>query len=184
MIGYGSVGQGVAATARAYGGAVTVVEVDPARVLQAAYDSYHTASLEEALPVCDVIATGTGAPKVISARHLSLLKDGAFLLNIGHRADEIDVSALLAYPHEEVLPYVEAVHFGERTVYLLAGGSMFNLTAGWGDSLNAFDITLAVMTAGIQYLVTAGSQLTPGVHLLPRSAWEPVLKPSEGSRTA
>jgi adenosylhomocysteinase len=183
VIGYGSVGQGVAATARAYGGAVTVVELDPARALQAAYDGYHTASLEEALPVCDVIATGTGAHNVIADQHYSLLKNGTFLLNIGHRADEIDVSALLAYPHEEVLPYVEAVHLGERTVYLLAGGSMFNLTAGWGDSLNAFDITLAVMTAGIHYLVTAGSRQPPGVHLLPRSAWEPVLKPSGGSWT-
>ena len=177
VIGYGSVGQGVAAAARAYGGAVTVVDIDPARALQAAYDGYHTASLEDALLVCDVIATGTGASRVIAEHHLAFLKDGAFLLNIGHYADEIEVSALRAYPHEDVLPDVEAVHFDDRTVYLLAGGSMFNLTAGWGDSLNAFDITLAVMTAGIRYMVTAGSQQSPGVHLLPRSAWEPVLMP-------
>lgn len=62
-----------------------------------------------------------------------------------------------------------------QSIYLLAGGSMFNLIAGWGDSLNAFDITLAVMTAGINYMVTEGSQHPPGVHLLPSSAWEPVL---------
>ena len=54
------------------------------------------------------------------------------------------------------MPYVNAYQLNEKTVYLLANGSMFNLTAGYGDSLNAFDVTLAVMAAGIGHIVGAG----------------------------
>ena len=40
VIGYGLVGQGVAAAAKAFGGQVMVAEIDPARRLQAAYDGW------------------------------------------------------------------------------------------------------------------------------------------------
>lgn len=176
VIGYGSVGQGVAATARAYGGAVSVVERDPVRVLQAAYDGWPVESLEEALSRADVIVTATGAAGILSAKHFAMLKDGAFLLNVGHRADEIDAQALLAYPHATVLPFIEEVQLSGRSVFLIAGGAMMNLTAGEGDSLNAFDLTLAVMAAGIGYMVQEAAYRPPGVYLLPRSAWEAALK--------
>ncbi len=175
VVGYGLVGQGVAAAARAYGGTVIVAEIDPARQLQARYDGWQVTPLAEALPQADVIATATGAHHVISAAHLPLLRDGVFLLNAGHASDEMDVAALRAYPHEAVLPYVEAFAINGRTVYLLAGGAMFNLTAGWGDSLNAFDVTLAVMAAGIGHVVGTGEAAPPGVHILPRSVWTAVL---------
>lgn len=175
VVGYGLVGQGVAAAARAYGGTVTVAEIDPARQLQARYDGWPVLPLAEALPQADVIATATGAHHVISAAHLPLLRDGVFLLNAGHAGDEIDVAALRAYPHETLLPYVEAFAVNGRTVYLLAGGAMFNLTAGWGDSLNAFDVTLAVMAAGIGHIVAQGASAPPGVHILPRAVWTAVL---------
>ena len=94
---------------------------------------------------------------------------------MGHRADEIDVEALLAHPHQEALPFVEAVQVGGRLVYLFAGGSMANLTAGEGDSLNAFDLTLAVLAAGIGYIAGPGAERPPGVYLLPREVWEACL---------
>jgi adenosylhomocysteinase len=113
---------------------------------------------------------------VIGAAHLPLLRDGAFLLNVGHRADEIDAAAIRANPHEYLLPFIEAVRLGDRTIYLFAGGSMANLTAGKGDSLNSFDLTVALLAAGIGHLVGAGEQAPPGVHLLPREVWEVYLK--------
>ncbi len=176
VIGYGSVGRGVADAARAYGGTVCIAERDPARALEAQYAGWHVSSLIEALPIADVIVTATGAQQVIQAVHFSHLKDGAFLINVGHRADEMDVSALLQHPHEEVLPFVEAIQLdNRRTVYLFAGGSMANLTAGKGDSLNSFDLTLAIMATGISHIIGAGAHEAPGVHLLPRSVWEPIL---------
>jgi adenosylhomocysteinase len=172
VVGYGSVGRGVADAARAYGGAVCVAERDAARAMEAAYAGWEVRPLEEAITEADVIVTATGARGVINAAHLARLRDGAFLLNVGHHADEIDVAALLAFPHNEVLPFIEAVEIDAKTVYLFAGGSMANLTAGQGDSLNAFDLTLAILTSGIGYIAGAGAEAPPGIHTLPRAVWE------------
>ena len=175
LIGYGSVGQGIAKTARAYGGTVTIAEKDPVREIEASYDGWPVRPLAEAIPDSDIIVTATGASGVIGAGHIPLLKDNAILLNCGHSNVEIDVAALRAYPSEQVLPYIEAFMIGEKRVYLLAGGAMFNLTAGEGDSLNAFDVTLAVLISGIGHIVGPGANWSPGVHLLPREVWAAVI---------
>jgi adenosylhomocysteinase len=175
VIGYGLVGQGVAAAAKAYGGQVIVAEIDPARALQARYDGWAVFDLASAVSQADVIATATGAKNVLSARHLQQAKDGVFILNVGHVTAEIDVGFLQNLPHSEPMPFVNAYQLEEKTLYLLANGSMFNLTAGYGDSLNAFDVTLAVMAAGIGHIVGDGARQQPGLYLLPQSAWQPAL---------
>ena len=171
VVGYGLVGQGVAATARALGGMVCVAERDPARCLEAGYAGFEIGTLEDLAPRADIIVTATGVRNVLNANHFARLKDGCFLLNVGHTADEIDVAALGA--RTEVIPFVEEVAIGDRVIYLFAGGSMANLTAGQGDSLNAFDLTLATMVAGIRFICTEDAQkFAPGVHALPRPVWE------------
>ncbi|MDN0087208.1 adenosylhomocysteinase [Yersinia nurmii] len=175
VIGYGLVGQGVAASAKAYGGQVSVAEIDPARALQARYDGWPVVELAEAVKEADVIATATGAKNVLSGVRLADAKDGVFILNVGHVAEEIDTAFLKRYPCTEPMQYVFAYAIGEKTLYLLADGSMFNLTAGYGDSLNAFDVTLAVMAAGIGHIVGAGESAEAAVYLLPQSAWGSVL---------
>jgi adenosylhomocysteinase len=176
VLGYGLVGRGVADAARAFGGAVSIAERDPARALEAAYAGWLVEPLEKALPEADVVVTATGVAGVLGAEHFALLREGAFLLNVGHRADEIDLAALRAYPCAEALPFVEAFQIEQKTIYLFAGGSMANLTAGKGDSLNSFDLTLAVLAAGIGYLVQSAGDATIGVHLLPRQVWEGLLR--------
>jgi adenosylhomocysteinase len=172
VIGYGLVGQGVAAAAKAYGGQVIVAEIDPARALQARYDGWAVVSLASAVSQADVIATATGAKNVLSSQHLQQAKDGVFILNVGHVTAEIDVGFLQNLPHSEPMPFVNAYQLEDKTLYLLANGSMFNLTAGYGDSLNAFDVTLAVMAAGIGHIVGDGARQQPGLYLLPQSAWQ------------
>ena len=156
VIGYGLVGQGVAAAAKAFGGQVMVAEIDPARRLQAAYDGWHVVDLQDAIASADVVATATGAKKVVNSTALDNAKDGVFILNVGHVAEEIDCGYLRHFSHDEVMPYINAYRVGDKTVYLMANGSMLNLTAGFGDSLNAFDVTLAVMASGIHHIVTDG----------------------------
>lgn len=175
VIGYGLVGRGVAESARAFGGLVMIAERDDARALEAMYAGWQVKDFEAALPEADVVVTATGADNILRTEHIALLRDSAFLLNVGHRADEIDLTALRTHPHEEVLPYVEAFQIGQRTIYLFAGGSMANLTAGKGDSLNSFDLTSAVLTAGIGHLVRVDETMPPSLHLLPRSVWEKCL---------
>ena len=175
VIGYGSVGQGVAESARAYGGNVAIVENDHGRALEAAYAGWDVLSLPVALETADVIVTATGVPAVLAEQHLTRLKPGAFLLNVGHSNDEIDVVALRSYPHCTVMPFVEEFILPGGKIYLLAGGSMVNLAAGYGDSLNAFDLTLALMIATIGFVVKSSGLYKPAVHELPRAVWESVL---------
>lgn len=172
VVGYGLVGQGVAASARAFGGVVSVAEKDPTRRLQARYDGWHTAELEELAASADVVVTATGVPGVVGAEVIALLPPGCFLLNVGHVADEIELSAL--GERRQVLPFVEACRVGDREVYLLAEGSMANLTAGHGDSLNAFDVTAAVMVAGVGFVAGLEGGWEPGVHPLPEEVWRGV----------
>lgn len=175
VIGYGLVGQGVAHSAKAYGGKVIVAEIDKARALQAEYDGWQVMPLEQAIKIADVIATATGAKNVVSAALLQQAKSGVFILNVGHVAEEIDVLFLKQHTMHEPMPYINAYQLGEKTIYLLADGSMFNLTAGYGDSLNAFDVTLAVMASGIGHIVGEGEKAENGVYLLPQAVWEKVL---------
>ena len=91
-------------------------------------------------------------------------------------AQEIDVPYLKENAnHSEPMPYVNAYTLNGKTLFLLADGSMFNLTAGYGDSLNAFDVTLAVMAAGIGHIVGEGSTHKNGLYLLPEKAWKAAL---------
>ncbi|MGZ3459993.1 MAG: hypothetical protein ACXU86_15985, partial [Archangium sp.] len=116
---------------------------------------------------------------VLGAEEVKHLKAGSFLLNVGHLAHEIDVKAL--GPRREVVPHVEETRPHGRPVYLFAGGSMANLTAGWGDSLNAFDVTLATMVAGLGFIFSEGSGGRPGLSPLPRQVWAEVASAAAGS---
>lgn len=176
VVGYGTVGQGLAASARAYGGTVMVAEVDPARAVQAAYDGWLTGSVEELAPLADVIVTGTGARHVLPWTVMQKLKNGCFLLNSGHRSDEMELAPLLEREVDAPVAFVTSHSLPSgNTVYLLAKGAMANLTAGEGDSLNSFDVTLAVMAEGIGHIVGSGVDASAGVHLLPREVWQRVL---------
>ncbi len=169
VVGYGLVGQGVAEAARAFGGAVSITERDAARRLSATYAGWHTSELTDLAERADVVVTATGVPDVIGEEVIRHLKPGCFLLNVGHVANEINLSKLGT--RREVIPFVEACEIDGKTVYLFAGGSMANLTAGHGDSLNAFDLTLAVMVAGLEFMVSEGATWRAGVHPLPRGVW-------------
>jgi adenosylhomocysteinase len=171
----------VALTARALGGTVSVAERDPARAVQARYEGFPAGALEDLLPAADVVVTATGARGVLAARHFALLPDDCILLNVGHTADEIEVAAL--GPLAPVIPFLEEARVGGRTVFLFSGGSMANLVAGLGDTLNSFDITLATMVAGLGFVLSrAARAFPPGLHPLPRSAWEDVARAAASSR--
>ncbi len=172
VIGYGSVGRGVCDAARAFGGTVSVVERDPGRALEATYAGWRVGSLEELAPQTDVLVTATGAARVVLAEHLEALPDGAFLLNVGHRTEEIDPAAFSGWTREDCLPHVSAWSRDGRTCYLFANGAMANLSAGQGDSVNAFDRTLAILTEAMGFLVSEGTGHAPGLHVLPSTVWQ------------
>jgi adenosylhomocysteinase len=178
VVGFGLVGQGVAVTARALGGTVSIAEKDPARSLRARYEGFPTGALEELVTGADVIVTATGARHVLNGRHFPRLADGCILMNVGHTADEIEVAALGTL--RDVIPFVQESAVGGKAVYLFAGGSMANLTAGQGDTLNSFDITMATMLAGLRFVFSKEARaVPPGLHPLPRAVWEDVARQAD-----
>jgi adenosylhomocysteinase len=169
VVGYGLVGEGIAAYARLLGGVPHVVDPDPARQIVARHNGCVVAAFEEGLRQADVVVTATGREQVLREEHLGLLRDGAFLINAGHSSREMDIDALRSHPVRSVLPHLEEVELGGHRVYLLAGGAMFNLAAGSGDPYDAFDVTSALMLEGIAYMIDncrnhpAGLQPMPAV---------------------
>jgi hypothetical protein len=84
VFGYGSVGRGVAAYFRGYNSIVSVIEPQPVLRLRALLDGFDVPDREAALREADIVVTVTGAPKVITADDLVLLRDGVVLVSAGH----------------------------------------------------------------------------------------------------
>ena len=134
--GYGNVGKGSAETLNNHRARVWVTEIDPICALQAAMAGYKVATLEDALPHGDIYVTATGNCDVITAEHMSKMKDQAIVCNIGHFDNEIQVSELTAFPGIEktnIKPQVDMFTFPDgHSIYLLAEGRLVNLGCATG----------------------------------------------------
>jgi adenosylhomocysteinase len=168
VVGYGPVGRGVADAARSFGATVEVCDVDPAARLAAAHLGFPTPTLEAGLPRADVVFTATGRDGILPCEALSACKGGAFLANLGHTSGELPVEELRRHVVDNPRPHVERCRVGGKTMYLLAGGAMFNLAAGPGDPFDTFDLVTALMIEATGFLSTDGVEYPPGVHLLPK----------------
>ena len=168
VIGYGPVGRGVADAARHFGAAVEVCDPDPAARLAAAHLGFPTTTLEAGLPRADVLFTATGRDGAIPPEALSSCKGGAFLANLGHTAGELPVEELRRRVVDRPRPHVERCEVGDKSLYLLAGGAMFNLAAGPGDPYDTFDLVTALMIEATGFLATEGVGYPPGIHSLPK----------------
>jgi len=136
VCGYGDVGKGSAEALRNHRAKVWVTEVDPICALQAAMAGYKVATVEEALPHADIYVTATGCCDVITAEHISKMKDQAIVCNIGHFDNEIQVDALNAWPgvgKTNIKPQVDVYTFPDgHSIYLLAEGRLVNLGCATG----------------------------------------------------
>ncbi len=167
VIGYGLVGQGIAEYARLLGARVMVCDIDPVRLVLARQQGAEPVSMREGLVRAAVVVTATGRDRVLGADDFPRLADGCILANAGHSSLEIDIPALRRHPTCEVRPAIEEVAIEGKMVYLLAKGAMLNLAAGFGDPLDAFDLTSALMLAGIEFMVQHHAAFPAGIHLLP-----------------
>ena len=155
VAGYGWCGRSLARTLRAMGAIVLVVEIDPLRALEAAYDGMLVTTIEKAAARADTIITVTGRPGVVRREHLALLKDGAMLGNMGHFATEIDVDGLRA---EAVSSAMVNTHVEEfviadgRRIHLLARGEMLNLSAAIGHQIEVMDLGFALQAHSMRIL--------------------------------
>ncbi|MEA2012681.1 MAG: adenosylhomocysteinase [Verrucomicrobiota bacterium] len=136
VCGYGDVGKGCAQSMRGFGARVLVTEIDPICALQAAMEGFEVTTTEEALSEADIIVTTTGNKDVITAKHMSKMKDQAILCNIGHFDNEIQMEKLENWPGIEKLnikPQVDKYTFPDgNSIFILAEGRLVNLGCATG----------------------------------------------------
>ena len=79
----------------------------------------------------DIFITATGNKSVITANHISQMKNNAIVANIGHFDNEIDVEHLGNYPgivHQNIKPEVDRWIFPDgHGVIVLSEGRLMNL---------------------------------------------------------
>jgi len=136
VLGYGDVGKGCARSMKSYGARVIVTEIDPICALQAAMEGFEVSTIEEALKEGNIYVTTTGNKDVITADHLSKMKDEAIVCNIGHFDNEIQVEQLNHWPGIRIVnikPQVDKyIYPDSKCIYLLAEGRLVNLGCATG----------------------------------------------------
>jgi len=136
VLGYGDVGKGCAKSMKSYGARVLVTEIDPICALQASMEGFEVTTVEDALAEGNIWVTATGNKDVITAEHMSKMKDEAIVCNIGHFDNEIQVEQLNQWDgitKLNIKPQVDKYTYADgKSIYLLAEGRLVNLGCATG----------------------------------------------------
>ncbi len=136
VCGYGDVGKGCAMSMRGLGARVIINEIDPICALQASMEGFEIKPLEDSLDEGNIFVTATGDCDVITAEHMSKMKDQAIVCNIGHFDNEIQVAKLEKRKDVKkvnIKPQVDQYYFDDgHSIILLAEGRLVNLGCATG----------------------------------------------------
>jgi len=136
VCGFGEVGKGCAQALRGQGARVVVTEIDPICALQAAMEGFEVKRIESVIEKADIFITATGNKDIITAQHMSRMKDKAIVANIGHFDNEIDMAGLKKVSgirRVNIKPqYDEWVFADGHSVLILAEGRLMNLGCATG----------------------------------------------------
>jgi adenosylhomocysteinase len=178
VCGFGDVGKGSAEALAASRARVAVTEIDPVCALQALMAGYKVVRLKDTIESADLVVTATGNRDVVTLEHMSRMKDGAVLCNIGHFDTEIQVEALNAAPEVKRTRQgagLDRYTFPNgRSVLLLAEGRLVNLACA--DGHPAFVMSCSFSNQVLAQLELWRTQLTPGVHRLRKALDEEVAR--------
>ena len=184
VCGYGDVGKGCAAALKGMGAQVVVTEADPICALQAAMEGYRVLTVEDTLGWGDIYVTTTGNYGIITADHMSKMKDQAIVCNIGHFDNEIEVDLLNDMPGvdiEEIKPddqgAVDKYTFPSgNSIYLLAKGRLVNLGCATGHPSFVMSNSFTNQALAQIELWKQVEKYTPGVYILPKHIDEEVAR--------
>jgi adenosylhomocysteinase len=184
VCGYGDVGKGCAAALKGMGAQVVVTEVDPICALQAAMEGHRVLTVEDTLGWGDIYVTTTGNYSIITADHMSKMKDQAIVCNIGHFDNEIEVDKLNDMPGVEV-DEIKPDHEGSvdkytfpsgNSIYLLAKGRLVNLGCATGHPSFVMSNSFTNQALAQIELWKQVEKYTPGVYILPKHIDEEVAR--------
>ena len=178
IAGYGDVGKGCVQSARSLGARVIVTEIDPICALQAAMEGLEVMPMSKAVTEGDIFVTTTGCKDVITIDHVTAMKDGAIVCNIGHFDIEIQVDALNNYPgvsKEEIKPQVDKYTFADgRHILLLAEGRLVNLGCATGHP--SFVMSCSFTNQVLAQMELFNNDYAVGVYTLPKKLDEQVAR--------
>jgi adenosylhomocysteinase len=163
VAGYGHCSSGMALRARGLGARVIVTEVDPVKALKAAYAGFEVAPMHDVISQADMIFTATGCKNVVCKDHISKLKNGCILANLGHFDIEIMAKDLYAAAGKKVRtirPNVEELSLPNgNLVYLLAQGRLANLAISEGHPSEVMDMSFGLQGMVAEYIVKNRAEL-------------------------
>ena len=182
VCGYGDVGKGCSEAMRNERARVMVSEIDPICALQACMAGFQVCTVEDALPYADLYVTTTGNCRIITAEHMSKMKDQAIVCNIGHFDDEIEVAKLESWPgiRKTVIkgsecPVSRFTFPDGHCIYLLAEGRLVNLGCATGHPSFVMSNSFTNQTlAQIDIARDAGREV--GVYLIEKKLDEEVAR--------
>ena len=178
VCGYGDVGKGCAQSMRGFGARVLVTEIDPICALQAAMEGFEVTTTEEALAEADIFVTATGNKDVITAKHMSLMKDQAIVCNIGHFDNEIQMDRLEKWQGVEkttIKPQVDRWTFEDgHSIFMLAEGRLVNLGCATGHP--SFVMSNSFTNQCMAQMALAKDRPEIGVYMLPKDLDEEVAR--------
>ncbi len=178
VCGFGDVGKGCAQSMRGFGALVRVTEIDPICALQASMEGYQVTTVEDVVDDTDIFVTATGNFGVLSAEHMSKMRDQAIVCNIGHFDSEIDVAGLESWDgieHTEVKPQVDEYKFKDgHSITLLAKGRLVNLGCATGHP--SFVMSNSFTNQTLAQIALAEKAHEIGVYRLPKHLDEEVAR--------
>jgi len=170
--GYGYCGRGIAMRAMGMGANVIVTEIDPIKALEATMDGCRVMTMLEAAPQGDLFITAAGCRDVITKEHFALMKANAFLANAGHfnvevNGEDLEAMAVRVYKRRDEIMGYELPD--GRTLNLLAEGRLVNLASGNGHPAEIMDMSFAIQSLSLEYLLKNGKNLQKAVYEVPQS---------------
>ena len=178
VCGYGDVGKGCAQSMRGFGARVLVTEIDPICALQATMEGFQVLTVEDALPEANIYVTTTGNRDIITALHMSKMKDQAIVCNIGHFDNEIQMAELAKWPgikKVNVKPQVDIWKFEDgHEIFVLAEGRLVNLGCATGHP--SFVMSNSFTNQVMAQIALAKDTPKVGVYMLPKHLDEEVAR--------
>jgi adenosylhomocysteinase len=139
---------------------------------------YKVATVEDALPFANIYVTTTGNCDILTAEHMSKMRDQAIVCNIGHFDNEIQVAQLKAWPgikHVNIKPQVDKYIFPDgHCIYLLAEGRLVNLGCATGHP--SFVMSNSFTNQTLAQIKLWNEKLAVGVYRLPKELDEEVAR--------
>src|SRR5205814_2085337 len=178
--GYGDVGKGCCQSLKGQGCRVIVTEIDPICALQAAMEGYQVLTLEDVVETADIFITATGNQNIITADHLSRMKDKAIVGNIGHFDNEIDMAGLKkirGIKKLNIKPQYDMWTFSDgHSVLILAEGRLLNLGCATGHPSFVMSNSFTNQTIAQIELATNNAAYEKKVYVLPKKLDEKVAR--------